>query len=70
MSMMGKMIEEKVDRWQENIKDYIATKQPIKKRDLQQHFRRIPAPQLNQILAALEEMGVMVNSAKGYILAE
>ena len=70
MAMMGKLIDEKVARWQENIKDYIAVRQPISKRDLQQHFRRIPAPQINQILVALKEMAVIIDSSRGYIMAE
>lgn len=68
--LMGQLIEEKQARWQEQIKDYIAQQQPIKKRDLQQHFRRVPTPQLKIILDAMESLGVVQNVARGYILAE
>ncbi len=69
LSVMGKLIDEKQARWQELIKEYIGINQPIKKRDLQQHFRRIPATQLRAVLEALEDMGVVQNVARGYILA-
>lgn len=70
LNVMSKLIDEKQARWQELIKEYIGINQPIKKRDLQQHFRRIPAPQLKQVLEALEAMSVVQNVARGYILAD
>lgn len=70
LGLMDKLIDEKQARWQELIKEYIGLNQPIKKRDLQQHFRRIPATQLRQVLEALEVMGVVQNVARGYILAD
>ncbi len=70
LALMGKLIDEKQARWQEQLKEYIAINQPIKKRVLQQHFRRIPAPQLRVILEALEEMGVVQNVARGYVMSD
>ena len=70
LALMGKLIDEKQARWQEQLKEYIAINQPVKKRSIQQHFRRIPAPQLKVILEALEEMGVVYNVARGYTLAD
>ena len=70
LGLMSKLIDEKQARWQEQLKEYIAINQPIKKRLLQQHFRRIPAPQLRVILEALEEMGVVQNVARGYVMAD
>lgn len=61
---------EKQAHWREQIKAYIALHQPIKKRDLQQHFRRIPTPQLKAILSSLEDMGVVQNLAAGLSLVE
>lgn len=66
--LMDQLIEEKHARWQELIKEYIGLNQPIKKRLLQQHFRRIPTPQLKHILEALETLGVVTDAARGYVL--
>ncbi len=70
LNIMGQLIDEKQARWQELIKEYIGVNQPIRKRLLQQHFGRIPAPQLKQLLEALETLGVVQNVARGYILAD
>jgi hypothetical protein len=59
------LMSEKLARWQEQITDYIAQNQPsgrkngIKKRDLQQALRRIPAPDLNRVITSLIELRVI-----------
>lgn len=65
--LVKNLIEEKMARWQERINAYIGENQPIKKRDLQRHFRRIPVTTLKLLLDNLEAMKVIQNVAKGYI---
>lgn len=64
--LVGDLIDEKLARWQEQIKQYIADNEPVKKRPLQQHFHRIPAPTLNQLLGSLEDLKVIKGLGDGY----
>lgn len=64
--LVGDLIDEKLARWQEQIKQYIDAHEPVKRRVLQQHFRRIPAPTLHQLLKTLEELKVVRGLGDGY----
>jgi hypothetical protein len=58
-------MSEKLARWQEQITEFIGQNQPsgrkngVKKRDLQQALRRIPATDLNRIIQGLVELRVI-----------
>lgn len=59
------LMSEKLARWQEQITDFIRLHQPsgrkngVKKRDLQQALRRIPATDLNRIIQGLIDLRVI-----------
>lgn len=65
VSIVQGLMSEKVARWQEQITDFIRQHQPssqkhgIKKRDLQQALRRIPATDLNRVIQSLVELRVI-----------
>ncbi len=65
IAIVGGLMSEKAARWQEQITDFLRLHQPsgmqhgVKKRDLQQALRRIPAADLNRIIQSLVELRVI-----------
>ncbi len=65
VAIVKSLMSEKLARWQERITDFIQHHAPagrkngVKKRELQQSLRGIPAPDLNRLLSSLIELRVV-----------